>query len=474
MQVALEITPIFFRELKTSAAYVVTNQLASWSILDNQTELHKLVAAPASLENIDHLIAQGLVIECNPAGKKAYALASETYLTKKYQTALRNPSLIMVVPTLRCDHKCAYCQVSRAPIDSDSHDQKLDPTAVASYIDSIADASFKLEFQGGEPLLAQSWLQELTIELRRLRGKSFDVVICSALGPAIKDDFLEWAIEEDVQFSVSFDGFHDLHKKIRPHISIVDTASNTLRKALELRLRGIRISFVATLTRQAIERGAQRFIESCLDSGLSRIYSRPLAEYGFAATTKSVLGFDTKNYLTFFIDLLDEQIIRFNTAHEFVDESTVLWIAKIFQPHLVRHVDAMSPAGYALSACLINYDGNVFGSDEARMLYESTKNSHLPIGKLTKDGFARSSTKFHLEVISNSFLEVKPHCDVCAYQPFCGLDPVGTIREQDDLRGNVPSLSQCQLTLGICDAIFERIHNKSLTTEMVYKWLSAY
>ena len=68
---------------------------------------------------------------------------------------LRNPTpLHIFVVTLRCEHSCPYCQVSRRSADKTLYD--MDDETAQRALDIALSAPgrwLKLEFQGGEPLL---------------------------------------------------------------------------------------------------------------------------------------------------------------------------------------------------------------------------------------------------------------------------------------------------------------------------------
>jgi len=49
---------------------------------------------------------------------------------------------------------------------------------------------------------------------------------------------------------------------------------------------------------------------------------------------------------------------------------TQILLTKILTPHSTRYVDMQSPAGEAWSVLVYNYDGDVYASDESRMLAE--------------------------------------------------------------------------------------------------------
>ena len=63
-------------------------------------------------------------------------------------------SLFMFVVTLRCEHSCPYCQVSRQSRDRDAFDMSLEHAAKAvEFVFASPAKQLKIEFQGGEPLL---------------------------------------------------------------------------------------------------------------------------------------------------------------------------------------------------------------------------------------------------------------------------------------------------------------------------------
>jgi sulfatase maturation enzyme AslB (radical SAM superfamily) len=63
-------------------------------------------------------------------------------------------SLHMFVVTLRCDHSCHYCQVSRQTEDRTEYDMKpAHADQALTFAFSAPSRSIKIEFQGGEPLL---------------------------------------------------------------------------------------------------------------------------------------------------------------------------------------------------------------------------------------------------------------------------------------------------------------------------------
>ena len=60
----------------------------------------------------------------------------------------------MIIPTLRCDLKCSYCQVSRVDQNLDGYDWSQETLKnFYSFVEKYGSNNIKIEFQGGEPTL---------------------------------------------------------------------------------------------------------------------------------------------------------------------------------------------------------------------------------------------------------------------------------------------------------------------------------
>ncbi|BBV08608.1 hypothetical protein BML2537_21020 [Providencia stuartii] len=75
-------------------------------------------------------------------------------LGKKITNEIKFSPIFMIVPTLRCDHTCKYCQVSRASLSAKNFDLKEEKIPkIISLIKKLSSKPYKIEIQGGEPLL---------------------------------------------------------------------------------------------------------------------------------------------------------------------------------------------------------------------------------------------------------------------------------------------------------------------------------
>src|SRR5262249_20388669 len=93
--------------------------------------------------------------------------------------------LHMFVVTLRCDHSCQYCQVSRQSVDRARYD--MSPEHADRSVDLVFQSPsphIKIEFQGGEPLLALPTIRRVIERARRINEterRNLRFVIASTL-----------------------------------------------------------------------------------------------------------------------------------------------------------------------------------------------------------------------------------------------------------------------------------------------------
>ena len=144
----------------------------------------------------------------------SYAALSNRYNKQARHYVPAGINYAILVPTLRCNLSCSYCQVSRANQDAKGYDwtnQNL--KAAINFIAEKATPGIKIEFQGGEPTLRLDLLRSIIDELNdRLIQPSF--VICSNL-QEVGDELLDLITLKNVQISCSLDGPQIIHQQNR-------------------------------------------------------------------------------------------------------------------------------------------------------------------------------------------------------------------------------------------------------------------
>ena len=120
-------------------------------------------------------------------------------LATKYRTkrAFLNDftALHMVVPTLRCNSNCRYCQVSFKDANAKGYDMnKSTAKKIVDLIFQSPSPEIKVEFQGGEPLLnftIVKYIIERSERLNVFKRKTLEFVLCSNLS-LIDEDMLKY------------------------------------------------------------------------------------------------------------------------------------------------------------------------------------------------------------------------------------------------------------------------------------------
>ena len=106
--------PFNFKALDSSN-YLVSNLAGQHQRL-SRTDFDLLTQskhAEISGDSLNSLEAKHFISRVDEAEMREGIIASKYAF--RVQNSLVKPALFMVVPTLRCDHDCHYCQVSRVP-----------------------------------------------------------------------------------------------------------------------------------------------------------------------------------------------------------------------------------------------------------------------------------------------------------------------------------------------------------------------
>ena len=211
--------------------------------------------------------------------------------------------LHLFVVTLRCEHSCPYCQVSRQSTDRSRYDMsdEIAQRALKIALDSPS-GRIKIEFQGGEPLLNFSLIEKIVLAAKAAAAgasKKIDFVIASNLA-LLSDEHLAFCKAHEVLLSTSLDGPADLHNKNRPRpgANSHELAVKGIKRAQET-LGADRVGALMTTTEGSLGRVTE-IVDEYLRLGLDGVFLRPLSPYGFAVKSKQFQRYDAKRWLDFY------------------------------------------------------------------------------------------------------------------------------------------------------------------------------
>ncbi len=452
--------------------YVVTNFAGEHLVLERH-ELEALVRHQLVADDhlYDQLKSKHFLFDGD--SNVAIDLLACKYRTK--QSLLSDlTSLFMFVVTLRCEHSCPYCQVSRQSHDKSAFDmQQVHAEKAIEFLFSTPSRNIKVEFQGGEPLLNFSLIQWIveTVEKRNLDcSRDIRFVIATNLA-LVTDDILEYCKAHSILISTSLDGPRELHNGNRPrpgHDSYERTVEGIRRVREGLGFDAV--SALMTTTRASLSQ-PEAIIDEYVSQGFSSIFLRSLSPFGFAVKTGAISSYTTEEWLAFYERSLTHIIDLNYRGIPFREEYASLILRKILTPFPTSYVDLQSPAGLGLSCLAFNYDGGIYASDEARMLAE-TQDFKFRLGHLSQDSFEEVLTSDTLlEALQATMTEVVPMCSDCGFQPYCGSDPVYHWATQGDQIGIKPSSGFCRRNMQIMRLLIRWLENDDRAAKVLRSWI---
>ena len=129
-------------------------------------------------------------------------------------------------------------------------------------------------------------------------------------------------------------------------------------------------------------------------------------------------------------------------------------------------------SGAGISVLVYNYDGDIYASDESRMLAEMHDHT-FRLGNIHRDTYTTMvQSPPYQYLLSASCNETLPGCADCAYQPYCGADPVRHHATQHDAFGHRPTSSFCEKNMGIITHVFRLLRSADPTVlRIFFAWI---
>lgn len=437
---------------------LVTSETGEYLFL-NSVDFQALAAGAltAAHPRYEDLLARHILAEGAPYTE----LIAAQYRTRKAYLR-QGPGLHLFVVTLRCDHACRYCQVSRRGPGASPSRYDLSSEDAAAAIETLfstPNRDLTIEFQGGEPLLAFPRIREIVERVlarnadgsRRLR-----FVVTSTLH-ALDESMLDFFAVHDVHLSTSLDGPEWLHNANRPNRD-----QDSFRRTLDgialarSRLGHDAVAALTTLTRQSLDY-PEAIIDTYVEQGFNSIFLRPLSPYGFAAREARTIGYDSAQFLAFYEKALD-YLIRLNLAGVAIEETLArMLLNNILTPFPLGYVDLRSPAGAGFGALVYNYDGGVYASDESRMLAEMG-DRRLRLGSAGEPYRQLLASEGMQWLLAAGVAEGLPGCEDCAFLPYCGADPIESLARCGDPISHRPSSPFCRRQTGLFELFFRHLY----------------
>jgi len=380
-------------------------------------------------------------------------------------------ALHIFVLTLRCNQNCIYCHASSQKEESKHCSMSF------RTMDKAVEMMFKspsefltMEFQGGEPTLEPNLILHAilkTEEINKTENRKINYVLCTN-SINLTEEIMDICLKYHVLISTSLDGPSWLHNKNRGKKDSYEKVIAGIDKARKI-LGHDQVSALMTASEESLLYPID-IVNEYERLGFNSIFLRALNPYGLAKDNSDWNAY-TDKFIEFYKKAF-ERIIELNrNGRFFIEEFAAIILRKMLTPFCTGFVDLQSPAGIINSVLVYNYDGNVYCSDESRMLAEfndktfclgsiEDRYEYLVFGKK-----ARELGKIWCN-------ETIAGCSDCPIRVYCGADPVRNYSTQGDPYGYRPTSWLCRKNKSVIEYLIELIVTRYDEVMPIFKsWL---
>jgi uncharacterized protein len=463
--------PFRFDRLDDDGSCLVTNDVGEYARVDRAT-LAALVDRTLDPDSPAYRTLKSRHFLADADTSVTFDLLVNKYRSR-FEPIAAFTGLHIFVVTLRCDHSCQYCQVSRRSEDGARYDMtRAHADRAVEMVFRSPSPNLKIEFQGGEPLLNFPLVAHVVEQVERANAhhrRNVQFVIASNLS-RLSDEVLAFCRRHDVCLSTSLDGPADLHDAQRPTRER-DSHARTVAgiAAARAALGTDRVAALMTTTPASLAR-VEQIIDEYVRLEFHSIFLRSLSPYGFAARSL-VRRYGVGDWLAFYTRGLAHVLALNARGYALREEFTAVVLQKILSPLGANYVDLQSPAGIGIGALVYNYDGAVYASDEGRMLAEMRDES-FRLGHLDSDSYeAMMTSDALLSPLAATVLESAPMCTDCAFLPYCGADPVYHRVTQGDAVGHKAFSDFCAKQMGVVRHVIGLLETDAAARDVLTRWV---
>ncbi len=464
-----KLAPFYFKKL--GERYLLTNDLGDYIFLD-EVKFKKFLSG-----KIDkHSLFYKKLLKKNFIFSKSNFNEYIKQYQEKYHYLFQGPSLHIIILTLRCNHRCIYCQASPKKIEEKKFDlEETTAKKIVDFIFSTPSQFITIEFQGGEPLLNWQNLKfivKYALVLNKIQKRNLQLTVVSNL-TLLDHKKIKFLLDHKISIATSLDGPEKVHNFNRKFLygnsyRAVVQGIKKLQKAYQKRPSFERnfINALMTTTSYSLKY-PKEIVNEYLKLKLTNIFLRPLSPFGLAKKIWEKIGYSPQEYLKFYKKALD-YIIKLNLkGKKFWERTARIFLEKILTKRDPNFLDIRSPCGAVIGQLTYNYNGDIYTCDEGRMLAQMGDFS-FKLGNVKETKYSQIVNHPTTKVMTlASCLECLPMCADCVFKPYCGICPLYNYAHEGNLFAQTPNNFHCRINKEILEYLFERLTN--LKIKSVFK-----
>lgn len=369
------------------------------------------------------------------------------------------PELHIVVTTARCNLACTYCHMNPQPVEAgrDQFDMSLETArAVVEFAMGSPNSRISFEFQGGEPFLNFAAIRAVVEHAEALNRAVGKEVLFSAVTNLMipKDEHLAFCRDHDIRVSYTINGPQSIHDHYRRTGKGAGSFAGVMRRLRQVQERFPDVICATPLC--VIDDYSAPLLEQMIDfyydegfEGVGLIRLKPL---GFAR--KGELKFGIKRFMAAYLKGLDHILDKNRkTGRSFQEYMVPVVLAKIFGESDTGFVDWRNPCGDVSSAVIYDFDGEILPADEARSMRDVFGLGN--VRTITYQELVRRKDTFR--TMNSSLRDRDATCRECAYNPFCGVNPVVEYARTGSTEPRPHESDDCLYTLSLLDWTFKKL-----------------
>ena len=355
----------------------------------------------------------------------------------------------MIIPTLRCDLKCSYCQVSRVDQNLEGYDWSQETLKnFYSFVEKYGSNNIKIEFQGGEPTLRTDVISDI-LEWTKNNSINAEIVICTNL-MNLTPNLLKIIEDERVFISTSLDGHAAIQSEQR---TSSDEKTSIFFKNFNFILDKYGRKKISALPTFSNFDNVKSTIDKYRSLGLKEIFLRPVNFQGFARKKFPESKSQVSRWLEVYfksIEYIFEE--NFKSQDNMIEFGLRTNLKRIFNIGYNGHLDLRNPNFAARDNFVIDYDGKIYPSDESRMI------SRIGIIDLSIGNLVNGLDKDKIDNFNwNQISDTNADCLHCTYQSYCGVDSVDDLSRYNRIDLPKYETSFCQSHISKFDDIFTKL-----------------